>query len=160
MVPRSASRIKGLAIALGVVAWLLPALAQMWMWLRYASGTSSLGMLWMVMTFGSLLPACALSTLGAWLWHRANSAAGMRPRARRIGFAVIATPACIVALLGIYVVASIVIEGLKIPAAPDSRHAASMTALHRHAHRPTPQCKTAAAANAATAVGFHLVRAI
>jgi hypothetical protein len=114
---RGTSPLKFLAIALGVVAWLLPALAQMWMWLRYSSGGPSLGLLWMVMTFGSLLPAGAMSTLGAWLWHRADRAAPMRPRARRIGFAVIATPACIVALLGVYVVANIVIEGLRLPAA-------------------------------------------
>ncbi|MCD9098763.1 hypothetical protein LU699_01375 [Luteimonas fraxinea] len=117
MAQSGASRIKVLAIALGVVAWLIPALAQLWMRLRYSSGAPSLGLLWMVMTFGSLLPACVLSTLGAWLWHRADRAARMRPRARRIGFAVIATPACIVALLGVYVVASIVIEGLRLPAA-------------------------------------------
>ena len=117
MAPGGASRIKVLAIALGVVAWLIPALAQVWMWLRYSSGTPSLGLLWMAMTLGSLLPACALSTLGAWLWCRANRAARMRPRARRIGLALIATPACMVALLGVYVVVSIVIEHLKLPAA-------------------------------------------
>lgn len=114
MVPRDTSRLTVTAIALGVLAWLIPVLVQVWMWLQFSPGAPSLGLLWMVATFGSLLPACALSTLGVWLWHRAARAAGMRTRARRIGFAVIATPACIVALLGVHVVASIVIERLTL----------------------------------------------
>ena len=117
MAARDTSRMKILAIALGIAAWLLPVLAQVWMWLQFSPGAPSLGLLWMVVTFGSLLPACALSMLGARLWHRADRAARMRPRARRIGFAVIATPACIVAVLGVYVFASIVIERLTLSSA-------------------------------------------
>jgi len=118
VIPRGTSQLKFVAIALGVLAWLIPVLAQAWMWLQFSPGAPSLGLLWMVATFGSLLPACALSMLGAWLWRRAARAAGMRTRARRIGFAVIAMPACIVALLGVHVVASIVKERLTIsPAA-------------------------------------------
>ena len=105
------------AIALGVAAWLMPLLAQVWMWLQFSPGAPSLGLLWMVITFGSLLPACTLSMLGAWLWHRAARDAGMHTRARRIGLAVIATPACIVAVLGVHVFASIVIERLTLSSA-------------------------------------------
>ena len=119
MIPRGTSRLKFVAIALGVLAWLIPVLAQVWMWLQFSPGAPSLGLLWMVATFGSLLPACALSMLGAWLWRRAARDAGLLIMIIiAIGFAVIAMPACIVALLGVHVVASIVMERLTIsPAA-------------------------------------------
>jgi hypothetical protein len=101
------------AIALGGVAWLAPALAQLWMWLRFSPGAPSLGLLWMVVTLGSVLPACALSILGAWLWHRAGRAGNVRPRAQRVGLVLIATPACVVALLVVCAVAARVIERLQ-----------------------------------------------
>ena len=82
--------------------------------MRFSPGAPSLGLLWMAVTLATLLPACALSILGAWLWHRAGRAGNLRPRAQRAGLVLIATPACVVARLVVCTVAALVIERLQV----------------------------------------------
>ncbi|MET0329752.1 MAG: hypothetical protein ABW163_13435 [Luteimonas sp.] len=99
-----------LAIVLGAVAWLIPISAQLWMWQQLSPGRQSHGLLWMIVTGWTLLPAGAVSLLGAWLWQRTGRIAVPRPALQRIGLVLIAAPAAIVALVGLCVVASFLFE--------------------------------------------------